>query len=61
MLARVPDPAGREVLCDRLAGDATRLDCRVDELVISGITVEHLAHSLGVRLHQLRTQEARPR
>jgi hypothetical protein len=62
MLARVPDPAGREVLCDRLAGDARRgWTAGVDELVISGTTVEHLAHSLGVRLHQLRTQEARPR
>lgn len=60
VLVRIPDPASRAMLCDRLSGEATQLECRGNDLVVSGITVERvgdLAHSLGIRLHELRAQE----
>ncbi|GIE99949.1 ABC transporter ATP-binding protein [Paractinoplanes rishiriensis] len=62
VVVRVPDPAARDVLHTRLAGD--RLEIRPtgdDSLLVRGATAAHVGdriHELGVRVHELRLMEA---
>ncbi|TWD84310.1 ABC-2 type transport system ATP-binding protein [Kribbella amoyensis] len=58
---RVPETAGLTALKDRLATEADRVDTQLDRLIVTGVPVERigdLAHELGVRLHELRTNHA---
>jgi ABC-2 type transport system ATP-binding protein len=58
---RVPDAAGRAVLRERLAAEAEQVESKADQLIVSGVPVERvgdLAYELGVRVHELSTQQA---
>jgi ABC-2 type transport system ATP-binding protein len=58
---RVPDRRQHAVLRDRLTAEAERVDSVDDRLIVTGIPVERvgdLAHELGVRLHELHTEQA---
>jgi ABC-2 type transport system ATP-binding protein len=59
---RVPDAVSLEALTARLAEESTDVRPAGDDtLVVQGATVEwvgDLAHSMGIRLHELRTVEA---
>lgn len=61
VVVRVPDPGDRVRLHEVMSADADSVVAKGDELVVSGLTGEHvgdLAHRLGVRLHELHTRHA---
>jgi ABC-2 type transport system ATP-binding protein len=61
VVLRVPDPASRERMRELLGREATSVSSSGQELVVSGLSagrVGDLAHEHGVRLHELRTQDA---
>jgi ABC-2 type transport system ATP-binding protein len=58
---RVPDRRHHAVLRERLTAEAERVDSVDDRLIVTGVPVERvgdLAHELGVRLHELHTEQA---
>lgn len=61
VLVRVPEAGDRVRLHDALSAAAESVVAKGDELVVSGLTAEHigdLAHQLGARLHALHTRHA---
>ena len=58
---RVPEPAALTALRDRLTAEADEVEAFAGQLVVTGVPVERvgdLAHELGIRLHELQTQQA---
>ncbi|WUJ69407.1 ATP-binding cassette domain-containing protein [Kribbella soli] len=58
---RLPDRRHHAVLRERLTAEAEHVDSVDDRLIVTGIPVERvgdLAHELGVRLHELHTDQA---
>jgi ABC-2 type transport system ATP-binding protein len=58
---RIPAHADLAVLRERLVAEAEQVESVADQLIVTGVPVERigdLAHVLGVRLHELRTEQA---
>jgi ABC-2 type transport system ATP-binding protein len=61
VVLRVPDEADRVHMRDLLSREAASVSSAGVELVVSGLSADRvgdLAHQHGVRLHELRTQDA---